>query len=215
MVIGDSQKWADFFPEHLLPRILDVVLAAWEAMEKPAPDALETHISRRLRAAIKHAKDFKNLPFYVMREDIEDDFDTAEERGRKDLAFYPTNVAKAREEVYFAFECKRLNARVGGRVRSLAAEYVSDGMMRFVTGQYARFMRHGDMIGYVLDGHRERAVALVAANIRNRCTQLGMQSPGEMRPSSLRPKVSNIRETVHTNPQAFRLHHVFLVRSPK
>jgi hypothetical protein len=88
-------------------------------------------------------------------------------------------------------------------------------MMRFVTGQYARFMRHGDMIGYVLDGHRERAVALVAANIRNRCTQLGMQSPGEMRPSSLRPKVSNIRETVHTNPQAFRLHHVFLVRSPK
>ena len=53
---------------------------------------------------------------------------------------------------YLAYECKRLNVPRNGNVRSLATEYVQDGIMRFVTGQYSENLPAAGMLGYVLDG---------------------------------------------------------------
>ena len=53
---------------------------------------------------------------------------------------------------YLAYECKRLNVPRNGNVRSLATEYVQDGIMRFVTGQYSANLPAAGMLGYVLDG---------------------------------------------------------------
>ena len=79
------------------------------------------------------------------------------------------------EDVYLACECKRLNVPYKGKVRSLASEYVAEGLARFVTCQYANGLPVAMMIGYVMDGqlpvahgrlkkalHRSRVVALVA-----------------------------------------------------
>jgi hypothetical protein len=207
MVIGHTTEWDNLFPYDLLPRILDLVIETWESFERPAPDDQEPPITRRFRSALKRSKNYKTLPFLIMREDVEDDYETGDELGRKDLAFYPMTP---HEEVYFGFECKRLNALVGGKTRPLASQYVTDGMMRYVTGQYARFLNQGGMIGYVLDGRREHAMGLVEENIRARRSELKMEAPGAFLPSRLKPGHALVRETEHNLSRLFRVHHIFL-----
>src|SRR2546426_11585469 len=41
--------------------------------------------------------------------------------------------------------------------RGFSALLVKEGMQRFVDGKYSRFVRHGGMLGYVLDGQVARA----------------------------------------------------------
>ena len=57
-------------------------------------------------------------------------------------------------ERYIAYECKRLNVvnATGKRTESLAGSYVKDGIVRYVTAQYAEKLPYGCMIGYVMDG---------------------------------------------------------------
>lgn len=68
------------------------------------------------------------------------------------------------EDAYVAVECKR----VGAGLPALNSSYVSNGVDRFVTGQYAAGHEWGFMLGYVLalpietvvktiDGHLEKA----------------------------------------------------------
>lgn len=206
--IGDPGLWSDTFPEELLPRILDLVMDTWQDFEKPPPTDHEVPITRRFKHALKQAKDYRRLPVRIEREPAEDDPITGEELGRIDLKFLP--AMSAREEVYFAFECKRLNALEDGSRRTLAPEYVTEGMMRFITGQYAGSMQHGGMIGYVLDGRCDDAIRLVGSNIRSRSGELKMDSPASFAKSTLRPDNEMIRETGHRLSRLFRLHHLFL-----
>lgn len=207
-VIGDPALWADTFPDDLVPRILDLVIQTWVNCERPGEGELEVPITRRFKRALKQAKDFRKLPVRIEREATEDDPATAEELGRIDLKFLP--AVSAREEVYFAFECKRLNAIEDGHRRTLAPEYVTEGMMRFVTGQYAAAMLHGGMIGYVLDGKCADAVRLVERNIITRATELKMETPAALARSGLRSDNEMIRETRHLLGRTFQLHHLFL-----
>lgn len=56
------------------------------------------------------------------------------------------------------YECKRLNVTFpSGKWESLAGSYVKQGMMRFVSQQYADDAKLGGMLGYVLDGDIARA----------------------------------------------------------
>jgi hypothetical protein len=69
-------------------------------------------------------------------------------KGKIDLAFF---LDQDRER-YLAYECKRLNV-IHNRTRgSLATVYVTQGMMRFMTEQYAEALPIGCMLGYVIDG---------------------------------------------------------------
>lgn len=208
--VGDASMWSDAFPEDLVPQVLDLVTETWEGFPKPAPDEYEVPLTRRFKCALKRAKDYRKLPVRIEREAAEDDPGTADELGRIDLKFEP--AGSALEEVYFAFECKRLNAQENGSRRTLAPEYVTEGMMRFVAGQYAASMRHGGMIGYVLDGRCDDAIQLVEQNICKRCANLRMKAPGSLARSSLRPDHSLIRETSHALDGSRRLclHHLFL-----
>lgn len=210
MVVGDPDVWSDTFPEELVPRVLDLINDTWTTFEKPGPADLEVPTTRRFKHALKQAKDFTRLPVRLEREPAEDDPQTGEELGRIDLKFLP--AVSAREEVYFAFECKRLNVVANGARRSLAPEYVSEGMMRFVTGQYAGSVQHGGMIGYVLDGRRDDAIRLVGDNIAARGTELCMNQPASLNRSRLRPAADHVRETQHNLKEArsFALHHLFL-----
>ncbi len=68
-------------------------------------------------------------------------------------------------DVYLAYECKRLNElRPDGR-RSLATRYVTEGVSRFVDGQYSEKLPVGCMLGYVMDGDVEYAVSTVRERI--------------------------------------------------
>ncbi len=90
---------------------------------------------------------------------------TAYSTGRIDIAV----LLNQDRNIYLAYECKRLNdMRKDGRRRSLAGDYVKEGLSRFVVEQYAEGLPLACMLGYVLDGDLEYA----KSNVRARITEL-------------------------------------------
>jgi hypothetical protein len=133
-----------------------------------------------------------------------------EDMGRLDIAFIPLIPDEA---FYFCLECKRLNVMKGGKKRAYASEYVKFGMMRFVTGQYSKTVRHGGMIGYVLDGRVTQARNNVATNIRKQHVALRMKAPGTLLPSTVLKGDDRARETHHHRSHettVFSIHHLFI-----
>jgi hypothetical protein len=66
---------------------------------------------------------------------------------------------------YLAYECKRLNVTTKTGKATLATRYVTEGLHRFVTEQYAEALPIGGMLGYVLDGDCDSALTSVHAAI--------------------------------------------------
>ena len=71
-----------------------------------------------------------------------------------------------------------------------------------MTGQYSKMVRHGGMIGYVLDGKVSDAMNDVEANIRERHEELCMNPPGAFQPSAALAGESRARETHPSTPYA-------------
>jgi len=213
MTAGDTAYWDDLFVERLIPSALGLVLDAWDRIARPAGDEHEDVTSVHLYSAMKTGKDRQRHPFLIRYQDVEVDTDLGKATGRKDIVFFPANE----EDIYFCLEAKRLNALVAGVRRSLAYEYVREGMQRFVDGKYSRHVRHGGMLGYVLDNDVDRAMDKVATAIHLHHQQLGMESPGEMRASGVRPGDPHAKETHHkrqTDVALFRIHHLFVPGGP-
>jgi hypothetical protein len=61
------------------------------------------------------------------------------------------------ESVYLACECKRLNVPYKSGTRGLVGEYVDDGLMRFVSSQYANGLPLAMMLGYVMNAKLDHA----------------------------------------------------------
>ncbi len=176
----------------------------------PGPSDLEDAISVKLYSALIKAKDRNARAFLIRYQDVEVDTDLAKETGRKDIVFFPS---LQEQEIYLCLEAKRLNAVVSGVRRSLADEYVKEGMQRFVDGKYARFVRHGAMLAYVLDGDTERAMQNVENNIRNRLAELRMDKNGGFVASTIRPDDCRTKETRHRRAHeraVFCIHHLFV-----
>ena len=210
MTAGEPSYWDDFFQQNLIPAVLAHVIATWERMPKPGPSALEDAISIKLYSALINAKDRNAHAFLIRYQDLEVDTDLVKETGRKDIVFFPSLQD---QEIYLCLEAKRLNALISGVRRSLADEYVKEGMQRFVDGKYARFVWHGAMIGYVLDRDIDRAMKNVENNIRSRCEELRMDKNAGFLASTIRPDDPRIKETRHCRAHetaVFRIHHVFV-----
>ena len=209
MIIGDISDWDGFFQQKLIPAVLAHIITTWEQMPKPGPSDLEDVISDKLYSALVNAKRRSNFPFLVRREDLEFDTDLAKETGRKDIVFFPS----LQEEIYLCLEAKRLNVFISGVRRSLADEYVKEGMQRFVDGKYARSVLHGAMLAYVLDGNVDRAIRNIEKNIRNRLSELRMNNNSGFVASIIYPDDRRIKETLHFRVHekaVFRIHHLFL-----
>ena len=210
MTVGDPSCWDDFFQQNLIPSVLSYVIATWEQMPTPGPSDLEDAISVKLYSALIKAKARNAHAFLIRYQDVEVDTDLAKETGRKDIVFFPS---LQEQEIYLCLEAKRLNAVISGVRRSLADEYVKEGMQRFVDGKYARFVRHGAMLAYVLDGDTRRAMQNVDNNIRNRRAELRMDKNGGFLPSTIRPDDPRTKETRHRRAHekaVFRIHHLFV-----
>ena len=98
------------------------------------------------------------------------------EKGRIDMAMIVDHDRKH----YLAYECKRLNVtRQDGTRRALAREYVDEGVIRYITEQYAEDLPTGCMIGYVMDGNLDFARARIRAAMTKSRVVLGLQ--GDLR----------------------------------
>jgi len=204
---GDPSMWADLFPDFLIPGIIDLVLASWKRLPTPAADDHEVPITVSLVSMMRRQKKRSEHPFRIDAESDELDQKTGGRLGRIDM-----RMSRGwREEVYFAFECKRLNVLRKGARQSLAGEYADEGMARFVSGKYAGGLDAGGMLGYVMDGDLKSAMAAVKEAIEERRTELCMDSGGTLATSSVRPRNTRVKETSHRQARTpFLIHHVFL-----
>lgn len=204
--IGVPNEWIDLI-DSMVPDILDLVAASWLLMPTISPESYEDPITEELCRLLRANRSSGDLPFRIDIQMVELDPNPSETQGRLDIVFSPM---VPREDIYFCLECKRLNVPDGkGRTRSFAPEYVTQGMMRFVKGQYSKRVRHGGMLGYVFDSNFASAFAALTKAIRARLADLGMRPPGDMKSSTVRPHESNCRETHHERSGlgVFRLHH--------
>lgn len=113
---------------------------------------------------------------------------------------------------YLAYECKRLNVINNASRSSLATVYVTQGMMRFLTEQYAEHLPVGCMLGYVLDGDVPFAQARIAGAI-------GSLSPRSHRRARALAAIDTIERfrTRHTRPAGSKieLRHALFSKSPQ
>lgn len=212
-VTGATDEWIDLL-ERTLPNILRLVVEVWTGMPKPFADNKEDQITELLCRALRNNRTIRDLPFYIQIQMVELDPSPGEELGRLDIAFLPTGVQGApSESIYFCLECKRLNVILNGIKRPGGAEYVTNGMARFVSGQYASAVRHGGMLGYVLDGNVARAITNVESNVKSQHISLCMEPPGSLEPSVVLPEVSTAKVSLHkrcAESSQFCIHHLFM-----
>jgi hypothetical protein len=205
---GDAQVWEDLM--QLVPDILELVCDAWDRAKGVAPTEIEIAISRRLYPPLWKLKNERDLPFRIHSEFVVHDDVTGEELGRVDFAFIPRGTAN--ESVYLALECKRLRVREARSVRSYADVYVGpEGMMRFISGKYAKGHPAAAMAGYVMDGDSASAMVSVQEAIKKQTAGLCVSAGSELGPCETLCERSNVKESRHEIAgNRFSLYHLFL-----
>lgn len=205
---GDPTAWLDLI-ESQVPAILRLVVTTWHEMPPLPPDALEDPTTEALCRALRKSRNSANLPFRIDIQMVELDPAADQNQGRMDVAFSPM---VPNEAYYFCLECKRLNTVVQHRRRSLATEYVAQGMLRFVRRQYGDQVRHGGMLGYVLDSRVDLAIKSVQTAITSHRQDLMIGDDATLRRSSFVPEIERIFETAHLRDGAvapFLIQHIF------
>jgi hypothetical protein len=165
MIVGDAQDWRRHFVS-LDQRILERIAVVWPRCVALLPkQPLEDQITINLVALlvkdavvrrICHWVEYQFEPFGT------DASGTKFSKGIIDLAV----LLDWERERYLAYECKRLNVTSKNGRSSLATDYVADGMMRFITEQYAESFPIGCMLGYVIDGDCAFAMKQLDAAIK-------------------------------------------------
>jgi hypothetical protein len=206
---GNPDDFRDLFPEEFIPAILGLITESWGKFEKPR-DTHEVPITQAFCLLLQREKNLTDLPFKIRWELSLLDSMTCDDLGRADLLF--DFIGTAREEVYFLFECKRLNVLSSSGRQSRAGEYVGDdGMMCFITDKYSAGLPAGGMIGYVMDGEIARAISSVGRAILKNQTKLGLRNGSGLGCCQLMPKKRSVKETWHDLPgRAFVIYHLFL-----
>ena len=175
---GDPATWTDRF-RSLDTRFLQRVVAVWPRcvdvlQSHPHEDAITINLVHLLRKdpgarRLFHWLALQYEPFGFTAEG------TAYSKGRIDMAL----LVDREHERYLAYECKRLNVVRQSRKHSLATLYVTEGVARFVTEQYAENLSVGCMLGYVMDGDVEAAATRIYAAIDSQGTRIGLTARPE------------------------------------
>lgn len=199
-------QFVKLFPEEEIPRIIQNILDCCETLTRQAPHENENSLSRRLFKKLMRFPEYHIGPVvphwesWIVNVSEEDVAIT----GRGDILFCGGGV-----QTYFLVEAKRLFVTFpGGDKRSLLKEYITDGMMRFVTGQYASKMNAGAMLGYVFDKSLGDAKVALSAAVNEEKTKLKITHDGEWQESDIavNPPVD---ETRHSLDQGdFNIYHI-------
>ena len=163
MTGGTPATWAARL-RSLDVRFLRRVVDVWPECLRTLPDQpLEDDITLNLVVRLRNDRHVRKWFHFVEFQYHSPGYEStgrAYSKGRIDVAVLLDPLAKG----YLAYECKRLNdVREDGR-RSLAGEYVMEGLSRFVAEQYSENLPVGCMLGYVLDGD----VAYAASSVREK-----------------------------------------------
>jgi len=165
MLVGDAAAWATrftTFDERFLERVIEVWPSCAAVLPgQPEEDAITINLIHHLGKdpvvrRLCHWIEYQYEPFGLAADG------SRFSKGKIDLAV----LFDRERERYLAYECKRLNVVNAGSRSSLATIYVTKGMMRFITEQYAEELPLGCMLGYVMDGDVAFALSRVDAAIK-------------------------------------------------
>jgi hypothetical protein len=206
---GEARAFRDLFPKRHIPIILISILQAGENLRKKTGNDLEDWISRRLYWRLIRIYPFRDGPLDIRLQPEIVSIDSDENAPAGKIDFVVSCGLGA--EIYFAIEAKRLRVRsTSGKMDAGNDDYVNDGMMRFVSGQYAPFMKTGAMLGYVYDRDINKALSGVAGYIKSREKELKLTSSKQLTRASILPDKA-IYETRHElMERSFRIYHIFL-----
>ena len=176
MIEGGKQAWLNTFRAGDRKFLRSVTLV-WRAVisalpDDPEEDVITAALVVKLRSDPNTRDLFRYYGFQHPPIRSTPQGQVEGHRLRIDLAV----IIDQERDTYIAYECKKLNVHGGdGARRSQAGAYVRDGMMRFVTEQYAKDLPVGCMLGYVMDGDLQWAYARVVAAMMSQTPTLGLQ----------------------------------------
>lgn len=207
MVVGDPREWRDRFvgfDERLLARILHV----WPTCIGLLPgQPEEDDITINLVDLLWKDAIVRRLCYYIEYHFEPWGIDTNGAKFSKGQIDIGVLLERDRD-YYLAYECKRLNVVNSSTRSSLATRYVTQGMMRFLTEQYAESLPVGCMLGYVMDGDLPFALQQVSHAITAHKTPLVLTAgptAGQAMPGTERFHTGHQRAT---NP--IELRHLLL-----
>ncbi|MFH0725600.1 MAG: hypothetical protein V2B19_04485 [Pseudomonadota bacterium] len=200
--------YRQLFPTKHIPIVLSFLIQAGDTLRKKTDNDREDWITRRLHARLIRIQEFRDGPLDIrLQPEIPAiDLDADTPAGRIDLLV----SCGFGHEVYFAVEAKRLRVcSSDGRIIFHGnSEYVLDGMMRFVRGQYAPHMEAGAMLGYVFDGKIDKARSNIDKSIRKNAVDLKLAHPGQLVRSPILAGM-HVDETRHALiARSFTIFHV-------
>lgn len=71
--------------------------------------------------------------------------------GRTDIRIHNPNSFMNQNEEYYIIECKRLDNRNTTGTTGLNAEYIKEGINRFISKKYSSYYRINGMIGFIVE----------------------------------------------------------------
>lgn len=143
------------------------------------------------------------------------DYETVENRGRADIRILPVNPY-LEDKAYYIIECKRLDSKKTKRISGLNAEYVKNGVCRFVTGYYSSHFSINGMIGFVIedidiDENRHHINSFFDKNLINdRKEQVNANITQKMEPTVINPEFKYSYTSKHrlSNQNEIVLYHL-------
>lgn len=186
--------------------VLDLVCrSAQEAQGDITPGMLEVPTTMVVRKAMRRMKKILALTNLEIRGEHElEDMATTDATilGRIDITLKFMHQF-GDEDAYVAIECKR----VGASLSTLNSSYVSNGVDRFVTGQYAAGHEWGFMLGYVLALPVEDVVKTINDRLRKTYGEAAKLTPEAVHSLSLAILEGALSQK---GGHAIRLKHIFV-----
>jgi len=206
---NEAKDFRRLFPQGQIPVVLASILQAGSTLQKKTERDREDWITRRLYKRLILITTFRDGPLgiHLKPEIVSTKLDADTAAGEIDLLV----SCGLGYEVYFPLEAKRLRVcSPKGEVLPGSGTYVSDGMMRFITGQYAPHMEAAAMLGYVFDGKTDVAHSDIDKAVRSKALELKLKSPKQLLRSNILPN-SPVDETHHDlGERSFIIYHIFL-----
>lgn len=208
MILGNPSSWVKSFQDvHI--QLVEIIRSVWlscagrfnfQSEENKITDQLALMLQRHPYSR----KRWLIIPQYKSLTDFNGDVVT---KGFIDFVLFFT----LDQETYISYECKRLNVQFPSGFKTLADKYVDEGVMRYVSAQYAQDLPFGVMIGYVLDNDTPKALNAVKQQIKNKTGKLLCPLPMDL------PTISFIHRfsTIHNRPtQKIEIEHLLLPLQP-
>lgn len=204
-----SNAFIKLFPQNDIQIILQAIVKAGETLHKKTASEKENPITIRLHKKLIRNYPFRDGPLSIQLQPQIPSTETDEDmiKGQIDL-LVPSSLGF---ETYFAIEAKRLRyTSPSGQFVPGNSDYVNEGIMRFISGQYAPFMRSGAMLGYVFDENIQAARTGINNYIQTKCEELKIKPPGKLDSSDIIAE-KIIDETHHIlASKSFIIYHLFL-----